>query len=146
MNNIISPLSNTHVQNTMNKAGLHTRCSVVDGTDVPCIIASREGNEFIAYIHQGQSLCFQAIVKSPQAGFRDVASHWNNNRRFSKALTHGEGYCLRSESDIKYGVTPDHLSALIDTFSSSVNELFHWVQGPGPRDSLPRPAFDSASR
>jgi hypothetical protein len=146
MSRILSPLSGTHIQIAMNEAGLQTRQSVIDGTDVPCIVASSEEIEFITYIQQGQSLCFQAIIKSPQAGFRDVASHWNRNRRFSKALTHKEGYYLRFETDIKFGVTPDHLSALVDTFSSSAIEFFGWIQEPGPRSSLPIPTSDSASR
>lgn len=146
MSKIISPLTNDAVQNVMVKVGLQTRSSVIDGTNFPCIVASQEGNEFITYIQQGELLGFQAIVKSPQPGFRDVASHWNNNRWFTKVLTHKDGYCLRSEVDIKYGVTLEHLEALIDTFTSSLNELFGWVRGPGPRGSLPRPAADSASR
>lgn len=146
MSKIISPLTNDIVQKVMIEMGVRTRPSIIDGTNFPCIVASREGNEFIAYIQQGELLGFQAIVKSPQPGFRDVASHWNNNRWFTKALTHKDGYCLRSEVDVKFGVTLEHLEAQIDTFISSLSELFGWVQGPGPRGALPRPTANSASR
>ena len=146
MSDIITNLNYSHLKEAMSIVGLRTRYSVIHGTEVPCVIASNNESDFIVYIQQAECLCFQSIVKSTQAGFRDVASHWNINRRFSKTLTHEEGYCLRSESDIKYGITENHLLALIESFNSSVNELFHWVQGPGPKDSLPRPSPGSASR
>lgn len=108
-----------------------THLSGFEEGDVPCLIVSlKVGNAFDVYIQEQQSLCFQAVVQRPAAGFTDVATWWNLNRRFAKALPCLDGYFLRFEADICFGVTKENLKFMIREFTGALVEFSTLASNP----------------
>lgn len=95
-----------------------------NNTGHPCVVTTTDGGQaFDIYIHNRQSLCFQSFIKKPLAGFTDVATWWNLNSRFSKVIPYHEGYNMRFEADICFGVTRTNLRFMIAQFSKSIVEF-----------------------
>jgi hypothetical protein len=109
---------------------MQPKASTVQGAGIPCIEVSQGGRQFQIYIQDGQSLCFQAVVRRPTPGFTDISSHWNVSRRFARVIPCLDGYLMRFEAEISHGVTRENLRALLGKFSSSVMEFSLFVEGP----------------
>lgn len=130
MTEVVSDLSLDGVRRAVTDVGLQARVSAVEGTGTPCVVGSNNDREFIVYIQEKQSLCFQAVIRNPVPGFTDICNYWNSARRFAKVFPFLDGYAMRFEAEISHGVTRENLRALIRTFSRSVVEFSEFAKAP----------------
>ncbi|TBN46961.1 hypothetical protein EYF88_15710 [Paracoccus sediminis] len=73
--------------------------------------------------HGGETMQLYGEVHFPYAGFSTTAGHWNAHETIGPLLTIIDGYALRFDVNISYGVTEASLQDILKAYLQAFQKL-----------------------
>lgn len=98
-----------------------------------------EGRKYsfdIFFDHGGETLTFYGEVDFPHAGFATTAGSWNNQETIGPLITLLNGYALKFDVNISYGVTKATLKDVIYSFEKAFAKLVAHREDAKKRNSI----------